>query len=336
MLEAARDSQLAWALERLQRDEPIALPTETVYGLAGRALHAKALSKIFQLKARPTFDPLIVHILGTNQFAPLVKKVEPLHEKLAARFWPGPLTMLFEKSSLVPDLCTSGSEWVALRAPAHPVFRKMLELLGEPLAAPSANRFGRISPTSAQAVIDELGPYGLDAVVDGGPCEKGIESTVVKILSHNEIAVLRPGAVSVEDLQSCVGPSVKVALLTSSSKVEAPGLLESHYAPRTPLHFFENEKALLDFVEKHAQNLNRFAFLEVFSQSFNGARGARSIRSLSSRGSDTEAAAALFQVLRELDESGAERILTLAGPTVGLGLAINDRLRRAGASTRSP
>lgn len=264
----------------------------------------------------------------------MVKKIEPLHETLAARFWPGPLTMLFEKSARVPDLCTSGSEWVALRAPAHPVFRKILEALGEPLAAPSANRFGRISPTSARAVIDELGPYGLDAVVDGGNCEKGIESTVVKILSANEVAVLRPGAVTVEDLQSYVGASVKVTLLTSTSKVEAPGLLESHYAPRTPLYFFENEESLKAFATKNSELISRAAFLEVFPSKIGWATAPRLVRSLSPRGSDQEAAAALFQILRELDGSGVEKILVLAGPAKGLGLAINDRLRRAGASTR--
>lgn len=320
-------------MQKLKADEAVGLPTETVYGLAGRALHPRALARIFQLKARPHFDPLIMHVLDLDWVRPLVKQITPLHERLVAAFWPGPLTLLFERNEKVPDLCTAESPWVAIRSPAHPVFRYILALLQEPLAAPSANRFGRISPTSAADVLTELGPYGLEAVVDGGRCEKGIESTVVKILDAHNLEVLRPGAVALETLRAQLGSGVTVQLMTADQKkVEAPGLLESHYAPRTPLYFFENEAALGHFwaTLPEAQRAN-CAYLEVFPTPESLPWQAVKLhRVLSQEGSESEAATELFRALRSCDEAGVSLILARAAPGQGLGIAINDRLRRAG------
>ena len=323
--------QLEWVVSSLRGGAPIALPSETVYGLAGLALDEKSLARIFALKARPHFDPLIVHVIGRDAIEPLVQKITPLHALLMKMFWPGPLTLLFEKSSAVPDLCTAASPWVAVRAPSHPDFRKVLGALGQPLAAPRANRFGRISPTAAEHVVEELGPFGLEGVVDGGPCEWGLESTVVKVVSSNEIEIVRRGSLSEERLQSVVGPEVAISVRESGSgsqMSEAPGQLASHYAPRTPLKFYQELPA--DEIENPAD----CALLSVFGVP----EGWRSLPwkvcvELSKSGSDVEAAARLFQTLRDLDAVGCRQIVALGvGPEkMGLIPAIYDRLKRAQA-----
>ncbi|MBS1983961.1 MAG: threonylcarbamoyl-AMP synthase [Bdellovibrionales bacterium] len=333
ILDPQRSGQDLAALRILQRNEPVALPTETVYGLAARIGSDLALSRIFSLKARPHFDPLIVHVLNAESAAQLVTEVNELQQRLIQKFWPGPLTILFKKRPAVSDLCTSGSPLVALRSPAHPVFRHLLTLLGEPLAAPSANRFGRISPTSADDVVRELGPYGLEAVVDGGICQHGVESTIVDASDPTRLVLLRPGAIAWESLGAVAGPGIEMVAKApvSVAAASAPGLLASHYAPRTPLIFVEDtavpsatihgeaaQSALLLIAPPRKANEKTWVQLPW-----------RRVVVLSETGSDVEAAAHLFRDMRALDGEGLQRIYALKGPDSGLGLAINDRLRRA-------
>jgi L-threonylcarbamoyladenylate synthase len=335
--------QIDFVVERLREDLPVGMPTETVYGLAGLASSEVALARIFELKARPHFDPLIVHVLDEQGARPWIADDanSVLHQKLTKAFWPGPLTLLFRKSEKLPDLCTAGTEWVAIRSPAHPVFRQILERLeGLPLAAPSANRFASISPTSALDVVTELGPYGLEAVVQGGSSEHGLESTVVKVLSQSELEILRPGALSLEALAKVLGPGVHLKLRASGSGVddtaghEAPGQHRLHYAPSKPLHYVA--AADLDrLLETLGISRAQGALMEVFPSTPPVASGWGLRECLSDRGDWSEAAAKLFSTLRALDaDSRVSFIVALECSSQSLGLAISDRLRRASAKTR--
>lgn len=327
-------SQWSFVLELLSQGKPVVLPTETVYGLAAVATHEPALAQIFRIKERPHFDPLIVHVLDVSHARHLVTKITPLHEQLARAFWPGPLSLLFEKTEQVPDLCTAGSQWVALRSPEHAVFRRALKDLQKPLAAPSANRFGRISPTMASHALTELGPMGVEAIVHGGPCRLGLESTVVKVLSQTQIHILRPGSLSREHIAEVLGPKVEIVVSEQGHgmQMESPGLSQSHYAPRKKkLHFVENpleqwfewqlsdvrSSALLcAYADSHCETYRQlpWAVVEVLSQSC----------------IDTEAAPKVFQTLRSLDENNkVQKIVVLKCSDSGLGQAMNDRFRRA-------
>jgi L-threonylcarbamoyladenylate synthase len=329
ILDPKSDEQFEFALDFIRKGIPIGLPTETVYGLGGLALNTDALARIFALKARPTFDPLIVHVLNFGDAGPLIEFPNALHTKLVDTFWPGPLTILFRKRKKVPDLCTAGSKFVALRSPSHEYFRKVLKYLGQPLAAPSANRFGRISPTSAQDVVEELGPYGLEGVIDGGRCELGIESTVVRVDSLDHVSVLRPGAISTERIAACLGSEVQVEVVIQTEQGEAPGTMLSHYAPRTKVIFS------FDGIEASGLDFSRMALFGPFATEEFERLGQLSFKRkmlLSNAGSELEAASGLFRGLRELDRYGFEAIVVTQAPARGLGRAINDRLLRASAS----
>lgn len=339
LIDPADPRQLDFVVELLRAGKPVALPTETVYGLAGVADEDRALARIFELKARPHFDPLIVHVLDYAHAAPWIRESGRLQRILCEEFWPGPLTVLFRKSARVSDLCTAGSEWVALRSPAHPVFRRVLELLGsQPLAAPSANRFASISPTSSDDVLRELAPYGLEAVVEGGHCEHGLESTVVKVHSDSELEIVRPGALSREALQSTVGPGVRIHVRESGSGAEvsheAPGQHHIHYAPSKPLYLVP-ANGVEQFLVDHALEAGRGAQLEVLGSSETKLPWLRRT-SLSKTMNWSEAAAALFATLRELDrDPRVEFILAVECGTESLGLAIMDRLKRASVKKES-
>ena len=219
------------AVELLRAGQVIGLPTETVYGLAGDGLNPAALARIFEVKQRPLFDPLILHFADAAGAFDLAEQIPTHARELAQRFWPGPLTLVLRKREIVPDLATSGLPHVALRVPAHPVAQALLRAFGGPLAAPSANRFGRISPTDAQAVHAELGD-AVPLILDGGPCAVGLESTVL-LLSENQPVLLRAGGVSVEEIEAIIG-SVQHATPVDE-RPQAPGQLKHHYAPRKPL-----------------------------------------------------------------------------------------------------
>jgi L-threonylcarbamoyladenylate synthase len=313
-LDAAEgDSALEAAVELLREGHVVAVPTETVYGLAADALRPEAVVKIFEAKERPFFDPLIVHVPDLDwleRVCALDTGLRNRVEALAGAFWPGPLTLVLPRRPEVPDLVTSGLETVAVRMSGHPVFQAILKRLGRPLAAPSANRFGRISPTAASHVLEELGGR-IPLVVDGGECRHGIESTIVS-LAEGELRVLRAGPITAEELERFG----KVRFFSGVKEVrpEAPGQLASHYAPRTPMRFrIGNEWP------------DGAGVLAWRGQEL--VRGPREV--LSATGDLREAAATLFAKLRKLDESGVKEILAEPVPEQGVGVAIMDRLRRA-------
>ena len=307
---------VAAAVEILNRNDLVALPTETVYGLAGDALEPEALAKIFEVKERPFFDPLILHLENKKWLAQLIRppeKESPVVEKLMERFWPGPLTILFPKSDLVPDLVTAGLAQVAIRMPRHPVFVEVLRAFGKPLAAPSANRFGRVSPTRGEHVFEELAGR-IPLILDAGPTIVGLESTIVRI-SEEKIEILRQGAVSVENLAE-IAPTKE---LTVPEIIVAPGQTASHYAPGKLLHLFGPDS--------FGPNSNRDALIcwgpVRHSENFS------IVRSLSETRDLRVAAQRLFSLLREVDRANIRQIFIEAVPEVGLGKAIMDRIRRA-------
>ena len=306
------------AVELLHKGEVVALPTETVYGLAADALNSIAVAKVFEAKDRPRFDPLIVHLPDPDwldKVADLSKSDRQFIVKLAKTFWPGPFTMVVPKRDLVPEIVTAGLDTVAVRVSANPVFAEIVRALGAPLAAPSANRFGRISPTTAQHVFDELSGR-VPLIIDGGPTAHGIESTIAAV-HDGKIRVLRRGPITSEQL-SGFGD---VEIATSGEKISAPGQLPSHYAPRTPLR-------LIDGVETFAAPPNKRVALLAWTPVKSDERFA-AVRSLSEKRDLREAAANLFRYLRELDELGVDLIVAERVPDQGLGSAILDRLTRA-------
>jgi L-threonylcarbamoyladenylate synthase len=298
------------AVDLLKTEKVVALPTETVYGLAGNAFSPKALVSIFEAKGRPLSDPLIVHLLDLSwldRVVTLTPELKKMVMALGAAFWPGPMTLLLPRNAAVPDLVTAGLETVAVRIPANPVMRHVLSALELPLAAPSANRFGRISPTSAQDVLAELGGQ-IPLILDGGPCQHGLESTIV--WPHDGVLqILRPGPITGEQLSSFG----KVIAQPVAGK--APGSLASHYAPRKKLSWYDP-----------TMPPRRDVGLLAFSQAVGG-YGA--IEILSSSGDLQEAAANLYGALRRLDESDVISLVVEKIPEHGIGAAIMDRLRRA-------
>jgi L-threonylcarbamoyladenylate synthase len=308
-----QSAALAQAIELLQKGECVAIPTETVYGLAANAFDPKAVARIFLIKNRPAFDPLIVHIGKIEDAGLVASEMPPLAKKLAARFWPGPLTLVLPKHKSIPDLVTAGLDTVGVRMPDHPLALELLRNLDFPLAAPSANPFGFVSPTSAQHVRDQLGDK-VACILDGGPCEVGIESTIVSF-SGGKVKVLRLGGISVEDIESITG-LVEVAT-QSSSNPTAPGMLISHYSPGKPVYFGD----LDHLIRKHKDE--KFCVL-AFRDTRNHSGFA-----LSESGEFLEAAQQLFSMLRKLAKADCDIILAEELPDIGLGRAINDRLRRS-------
>lgn len=307
----------------------LAMPTETVYGLAGHALDPAAVASIFAAKDRPSFDPLIVHVPDLSA-AKQLAGFDPLALKLAEAFWPGPMTLVLPRKANVPDLVTAGLNSVGLRVPDHPVALALLNAAGVPLAAPSANRFGSISPTTAAHVQRELDGK-LAAIVDGGPCERGVESTVVRV-EDGRAVVLRLGALSVEELEAVIGPvEVRRATSNPGSNAQAPrpapGMTDRHYAPGTPMRLI----ASIDALDGLSMQDERVGLLGIGELSRYREQFAK-VCSLSETGDLNEAAAKLFATLRVLDAAGLDRIIAAEVPETGLGRAINDRLRRGSAS----
>jgi len=308
-------TDIALAADFLRQNKCVAIPTETVYGLAANALQDAAVAKIFAIKKRPAFDPLIVHIADISQIHEFVTSVPLQAMELAKRFWPGPLTLLLPKKEIVPDITTSGLSSVGVRIPAHPMTLQLLQQLPFPLAAPSANPFGYISPTSAQHVAAQLGDE-IDYLLDGGDCAVGLESTIIDFTGFEPI-VRRWGGITAEMLQPIMGDIAADDL--STSHPQAPGMLLSHYAPRKPL-YIGNIRELLNSIEGEASVLS-------YKDAFPGHRNIR----LSDTGDLREAARNLFSAMRELDADDTRAIVAEWVPDTGLGRAINDRLRRAAA-----
>ncbi len=316
-------SDVSIAATALQRGELVAFATETVYGLGGVALWPETVARIFEAKGRPTFDPLIVHVPDLAGVRELVTAFPPLAERLARAFWPGPLTMVLPKAVCIPDLVTSGLSSVAIRIPSHPLALELLRQVGLPVAAPSANLFGRVSPTTAAHVADQLGDR-IEWILDGGPCEIGVESTVLAIPLSGPPTLLRPGGATLEAIESVIGQVVLPATTpapekhTSKQAQLAPGGLPQHYAPATTVvigNLWDDPPAgrsgALAF--RQCPHPERYAAIEILSPSGNLAH----------------AAAALFAALRRLDAQHLDGIITERFPDEGLGRAINDRLQRA-------
>ena len=313
-----RATAAARATELLRGGSPVALPTETVYGLAADALNNEAVARIFEAKERPRFDPLIVHLPGPDwleRVARIDRESRGLIERLTARFWPGPFTLVLSRQKMVPDIVAAGLDTVAVRISAHPVFAEVIQAVDLPLAAPSANRFGRVSPTTAQHVLDELDGR-IPLIIDAGPTLHGIESTIVAV-RDGRIEVLRRGPVTAEQL----APFGQVVFTQAGARPEAPGQLPSHYAPSTPL-------VLVDDLSSFAAPADKKCGLLAW-RSNSGAGQFAETRALSSSGDLREAAANLFRYLRELDRLNLDLIVAEKLPDEGLGAAINDRLRRA-------
>jgi L-threonylcarbamoyladenylate synthase len=348
VVSGTNDTELRHAADLLQTGGLVAFPTETVYGLGANALDARAVARVFEAKGRPHFDPLIVHIVDLAWLPRLAAEFPEAAQRLADRFWPGPLTLVVPKTDLVPDLVTSGLPSVALRMPDHPVAQTLLRLAGVPVAAPSANLFGRISPTTAEHVREQLGDR-VDLILDGGPCRVGVESTVLQ-LTDGRPRLLRPGGVTLEEIESVIG-SVEVPLPSEhqiAAAMLSPGMLPQHYAPRTPLIVCEQNSfaAALTSVSSSflpsppgrgagGEGASRchFGLLTLHPVPEETSRKFARIEVLSPTGNLREAAANFFAALRRLDAAGLDVIVAHEFPNTGLGLALNDRLRRAATPT---
>ena len=303
------------AASLLRKGEIISIPTETVYGLAANALDDSAVAKIFEAKNRPGFDPLIVHIKKGLELEKYVSDIPKKAELLTEKFWPGPLTLVLPKKKIIPDLVTSGLNTVGIRYPNHPTTQALLNEVEFPLAAPSANPFGYVSPTTASHVQNQLGEK-IPFILDGGHCEVGLESTIIGF-SNDWTVVHRLGGLSIEEIETVVG---KVYLnLNVSSNPITPGQLSTHYAPKKKVIVGYKMSELLE-----GRDEERIGIL-TFRDAYHG----KDCYVLSGSGSLHEAARNIFSYLRELDESDVDIILAELVPDVGLGRAINDRLRRA-------
>ena len=305
------------AAEVIRNGGLVAFPTETVYGLGCDALNPEAVARVFEVKQRPSFDPLIVHIATRAALDRLVETISVGDHRLMDAFWPGPLTLVLPKRENVPDIVTAGLPTIAIRMPAHPVARALIREAGVPIAAPSANPFGYVSPTCAQHVLDGFGDR-VDLILDGGPCPIGVESTIVSMVGTWP-ELLRPGSITLAEIREVIGPVVQAA---ASRTVVVPGQLPRHYATRTPVTILApqgarpivhgHERAGLLAMSAPGHVDDRFCAIEVLSPS----------------GDLREAARNLFAALRRLDALGLDRLYAEPCDERGLGLAIMDRLRR--------
>ncbi|KAB1157657.1 L-threonylcarbamoyladenylate synthase [Flavobacterium luteum] len=306
------------AANLLQQGYVVAIPTETVYGLAANAFDEKALAQIFEIKKRPLFNPLIVHIKSIDYLHTIAKNIPAIALDLANHFWPGALTLVLEKKSIIPDIVTGGKNTVGIRIPSHTIALSLLEKLDFPLAAPSANPFGYISPTTSEHVKKQLGdkiPY----ILEGGSCEKGIESTIIGF-ENNKPILYRVGAISKEEIEKIIG---KIETKnTASASPEAPGMLSKHYSPKTKFFVSEN---ISDNIEN---NINKNIGFLLFKKTSQPLSYNKYIQ-LSLNEDINEAAQNLYAAMHRLDAMNFEAIYAEKVPEKGIGISINDRLYRA-------
>lgn len=294
----------------------VAFPTETVYGLGADATNPDAVERIFKAKQRPFYDPLIVHVADREQMLQLVTSLPEKAERLIAHFWPGPLTIVLPKSSLVPAVVTAGTPSVAVRMPSNPLALELIRLSGKPIAAPSANRFGCTSPTTARHVQEQLGGT-YEAMIDGGACIVGIESTVISFLGETP-RILRPGGIDQKAIESCIGKVLSEKQDSPEESATSPGMLPSHYATATPLRIVED---LRDFTSRRDVGVLLFGNSEhVFCGP---------VEYLSPSSDPAEAAKRLYQAMRKLDSLSLSLLVVKLLPETGIGIAINNRLRKA-------
>jgi L-threonylcarbamoyladenylate synthase len=314
---AKRGHDIDYAARLLTEGQVVGIPTETVYGLGANCYDSKAIAHVFEVKNRPSFDPLIAHTTDIHRAGTFVSEIPDVAYRLAEKFWPGPLTFVLRKKKQVPDIVTSGLDTVAVRVPDHPMTLQLLSTVDFPVAAPSANPFGYISPTNADHVEAQLGgkiPY----ILDGGDCRVGVESTIIRFEKDKPV-VLRLGGIAVEDIKALAG-AVEMAL-NAGARPEAPGMLASHYAPHTRVLTGSPDKLLREYGDVGTGIL-------AFDREIPGA--GKAVQFLLSPSSDLEEAATrLFSGLRYLDQLNLQRIICVPVPDKGLGRAINDRLKRA-------
>ncbi len=306
------------AVNILNNEDVVAIPTETVYGLAGNIYSDRAIRKIFEIKQRPLFNPLIVHLHSMEQLEGIANDFPPKAQQLAEAFWPGSLTLVLKKKSVIPDIITAGKDTVAVRIPNHPVTLKLLKELSFPIAAPSANPFNRISPTKA-IHVENYFKDSIPMVLEGGECKNGLESTIIGF-ENNEPILYRLGAVSIEEIENVVG---KIKVKNKKEKdPNAPGMLAKHYSPLTKTY-------LVDDVEKFIQDHKDSSIgLLSFSEAIT-APNIKQVEILSQSGDLKEAASNLYSALHALDHSNLDKIVAQRFPDLGLGKSINDRLERA-------
>ena len=316
------DEAISW----LRRGEPVALPTETVYGLASPLFSQETIHKIYELKQRPTDNPLIVHVSSLEQVSSIAFQT-PLSVRLQKQFWPGPLTLILRKKPCVSDLVTAGQSSVAVRCPKASLFREVINILNEPLVAPSANKFQHISPTTAQHVLEDMGDV-LAYILDGGPCQCGVESTILSLLDENKPTLLRFGPIAKEELETFLGQEIAVgSLLVQDKEVHlSPGLYKKHYSPKTPLYWvtsLNHYKPTDDLREIFSHNS---AHIYLFPPDKHLQENEFV---LSKNNQLKEVAANLFALLQKIDLMKFSSIWIEKAPAVGIGNAINDRLSRA-------
>ena len=303
------------AARLLKEGEVVAIPTETVYGLAGNAFEPKALAKIFAAKERPTFDPLIVHIADIAQLTDIAKDIPDSAYRLAEAYWPGPMTIILPKKDCIPDLCTSALPSVAVRFPSHPIAQAIIKESGLPLAAPSANLFKHVSPTTAEHVAAQLADR-IAGIVDGGPCSVGVESSIISLVG--EPTVMRPGAITPEMFKAILG-EVKIKESTSKpgQPMLAPGQCDTHYRPQVPLYYGEVPAGYT--LPVHTVRIAFGTQTGPIPATVN----------LSATGDMVEATSKLYAFMHDLDKSEYDLILVDPIPNTGVGMALNDRLKRA-------
>jgi L-threonylcarbamoyladenylate synthase len=306
------------AAQELQNEDIIAIPTETVYGLAGNAYSENALKKIFALKKRPYYNPLIVHIKSIASLNTIASDIPDKAFKLAEEFWPGPLTLVLKKQPHISDLITAGKETVAVRVPNHPLALALLEKLDFPLAAPSANPFGSISPTTAAHVFDYF-EDALEVILDGGSCERGVESTIIGF-KGNQPVLYRYGSISVEEIERVVG--TLLFTINNDSAPNSPGMLSRHYAPMTDTYLTNHVADLA-----HSFQGKKIGLLLFRNEIPNQEGTIQEV--LSENGHLHEAAAKLYAALHRLDKSNLDVIIAEKFPDDGVGKTLNDRLQRA-------
>lgn len=312
-------SSITYAKEVLDNGGVIALPTETVYGLAGNAFSADAVAKIFKLKNRPFYNPLIVHVADLNQLNTVAQQIPPLAHKLIEKFWPGPLTLLLKKQECVPDIVTANLPTVAVRMPNHPIASDLLAKLDYPLAAPSANPFGSISPTSSEHVLRYFGDT-LGCILEGGNCARGIESTIIGFDEAGNPVLFRHGAISVAQITAVVGDLKHK--INSENQPASPGMLSRHYAPTTKIILSNNIKKTV----AHYPNLKIGV---IVFQDIDLALNRVTKVVLSQSGDFEEAARNFYAALHQLDRSELDLIIAEEMPLDDLGISLNDRLNRA-------
>ncbi|MCM8804768.1 MAG: L-threonylcarbamoyladenylate synthase [Candidatus Omnitrophica bacterium] len=308
------EKSLEKAVNILKKGGVIAFPTETVYGLGANGLNPISVAKIYEIKNRPFFDPIILHIGRKEDIKKLWKEINERAEKLIEKFWPGPLTIVLPKTEIVPYIVTAGLDKVAIRMPSHFISLEILKRVDFPIAAPSANTFGRLSPTEAKHVEEQIGDK-IELIIDGGKCPVGIESTVIDLTTDRNI-ILRPGGIPKEDIEKVIG---EVEIIEKTEKISSPGQLPYHYSPKTPLKILKDYKEVKDGIKAALLAFKKPLYKEKFLK----------IEILSEKGDIREAASNFFSSLHKLDEEGLDIIYAEPVPEEGLGIAIMDRLKKA-------